>query len=370
MTVRAILEVSDRDTLGSVRGLLKSLFVNGVLDALLVPVEVPSADRIAPKLVKEPEQLENANPLAPVMRMNSASLVARMRDANGAERLGAVLRPCELRAVIELAKAGRVDLDQYILISIDCMGTYECEAYAQIARASLYRQSPTDEMLRWTRQGPIAPYRLRGACQICERFVPENADISIGLIGLNVRERLSIEMREDIADKISLPSGDAERREKAISRMTAIRRHRRDEALAKASELLTDLPSLLALLAPCTACFECLYVCPLHTTHAFKPARAKESGAVDRVSLPSGEGWMGHEHESGPLGELIEFGRRAISCVGCGMCEAACPNHVPLTALQGALARKVREEFGYVPGRSVNERLPWATTGQETRHHG
>jgi formate dehydrogenase (coenzyme F420) beta subunit len=369
MTVRSILGVTDRDTLGTVRAFLKALLVNEVVDALLVPAEVPSAEQVAPRLVREPEQLETANPLAPVMRMNSASLVSRMRGADGAPRLGAVLRPCELRAVIELAKAGRVDLDQYVLISIDCMGTYECEAYAQIARASIYRQSPTDEMLRWTRQGPIAPYRLRDACQICERFVPENADISIGLIGLNVRERLLVEMRDDIADKFSLPSGDAERREKAISRMTSIRRQRRNEALAKASELLSDLPSLLALLAPCTACFECLYVCPLHTTHAFRPVREREPYAAARGNLPSGEGWMGHERETGPLGELIEFGRRAVSCVGCGMCESACPNHVPLTAIQGVLGRKVQEEFNYVPGRSVNEKLPWVTAGHIAGNH-
>jgi formate dehydrogenase subunit beta len=369
MTIRSILEVTDRDTLGTVRGLLKSLFTKGVVDALLVPVEVPTADQVAPKLVRKPEQLDSANPLAPVMRVNSASLVARTRPADGASRLGAVLRPCELRAVIELAKAGHVDLDQYVLIAIDCMGTYEREAYAQIARASLYRQSPTDEMLRWTRQGPIAPYRLRNACQICERFVPENADISIGLIGLNVRERLLIEMRDDLADKLSLPGGDAERREKAISRMTSIRRQRRNEALAKAGQLLADLPSLMALLAPCTACFECLYVCPLHTSHAFKPLRAKDSYAANRDTLPSGEGWMGRERESGPLGELIEFSRRAVSCVGCGMCEAVCQNHVPLTALQGVLGRKVREEFNYVPGRSVSERLPWAATEQKAASH-
>jgi formate dehydrogenase subunit beta len=360
MSIRSILEVADRDTLGTVRGLLKGLFTNGVVDALLIPVEVPSADQVAPKLVKEPRQLDNANPLAPVMRVNSASLVSRLRPGDGTSRIGAVLRPCELRAVIELAKSGRVDLEQFVLIGIDCMGTYECEAYAQIARASLYHQTPTDEMLRWTRQGPIAPYRLRNACQICERFVPENADISIGLIGLNVRERLLIEMRDDLADKFSLPAGDAERREKALSRLTSIRRQRRTEALARTSQLLADIPSILALLAPCTACFECLYVCPLHTTHAFKPQKAKATSAATHGDLPSGEGWMGRERDSGPLGELIEFSRRAVSCVGCGMCESACPNHVPLTALQGLLGRKVREEFNYVPGRSVKDKLPWA----------
>lgn len=360
MTIRSILDVTDRDTLGTVRGFLKTLFANDVVDSLLVPVEVPSADQVAPKLVKDPSLLDSANPLAPVMRVNSASLVARLHVKDGTSRLGAVLHPCELRAVIELAKVGRVDLDHVVLVGIDCMGTYEREAYVQIARASLYHQSPTDEILRWTRQGPIAPYRLRSACQICEHFVPENADITIGLLGLNVRERLFVEMREDLAERFAMPTGDFDRREKAISRLTSIRRQRNQEALTKAGQLLGDLPSLLALLAPCTACFECLYACPLHTAHAFKPLAVKESYASDRGVMPGRQGQMAQERESGPWGELIEFSRRAVSCVACGMCESACPNHVPLTALQGALGRKMREEFNYVPGRSLKEKLPWA----------
>lgn len=363
---RSILEVSDGDTLGAVRELLKSLFMNGIVDALLVPVEVPSADQVAPKLVGDPRLVDNANPLAPVMRLNSASLMSRVPSGKGASHIGAVLRPCELRAVIELAKAGTVGLDRFVLIGIDCLGTYEREAYAQIARASLYHHSPTDEMLRWTRQGPIAPYRLRSACQICERFVPENADIAIGMIGLNVRDRLMVEMRPEIAEKMHLPAGEAERRDKALARLTSIRHQRRTEALAKTSQMISDLPSLFALLAPCTACFECLYVCPFQTTHAFKPLRENELKATGRRDLPSGEGWMGREHEGGPFGELIELSHRAVSCIGCGMCESACPNHVPLTAIQGVLGRKAREEFNYVPGRSVKEKLPWASRGTNT----
>lgn len=360
MTIRSIWEVTDGDTLGTVRGLLKALLANGVVDSMLVPVETPSADRVAPRLVKDVRQLEEANPLAPVMRVNSASLLARLRVGDGSARTGAVMRPCELRAAVELAKARRIDLDKFVFIGIDCMGTYEREAYAQIARASIYHQTPTDEMLRWTRQGPIAPYRLRPACQICERFVPENADISIGLIGLNVRERLLVEMRDDLAASFPLRGGEAGRREKAVSRLTSIRRRRREEALEETGRLIADLASVLALLSPCTACFECLYVCPLYTSHPFRPLNTKAVDTQARRNLPSGEGWMGRDHETGPIGELIELERRAVSCVGCGMCESVCVNHVPLTAIQGVLGGKIREQFHYVPGRNVKEKLPWA----------
>jgi hypothetical protein len=44
------------------------------------------------------------------------------------------------------------------------------------------------------------------------------------------------------------------------------------------------------------------------------------------------------------------------------MCESACEKHVSLVAIQAALGRKLQEEYHYVPGRDIHERLPWAVT--------
>jgi formate dehydrogenase subunit beta len=361
MTVESILGVKNGDTLGTVRGFLKTLLEQNVVDAMLVPLEVPSADRVTPTLVKEALQLDTANPLAPVMRLNAAAMLVRMQKENQTQRVGAVLRPCELRAVIELAKFDRITLDRLTLIGIDCMGTYEPEAYAQIARSSMRAQSPTDEMLRWTRQGPIAPYRLRNACQMCEYFSMENADVAIGLIGLNVRERLLVEACEEIAEKLNLRSGSANGRAKAIARLAAIRKSRREQAMANAAQLLKDVPSLLGIIALCTACGECVNVCPFCGTDAFAPQAAREPHADHLRDWPSDEGRTMREREVGPFGDLIKWGRRAASCVSCGMCESACPNHVPLTAIQAVLGHALQQQYDYVPGRSVEEKLPWAT---------
>lgn len=359
MAIQTIIQVKGGDTLGSVRGFLKGLLERHVVDSMLVPLEVPSPEQVAPILVREPRQLDTANPLAPVMRVNAAAVLARMQNEEGVGKLGAVLRPCEQRAVVELAKVGRIDRSCLVLIGVDCMGTYEPEAYAQIARASLHDQSPTDEMMRWTRQGPIAPYRLRNACQMCEHFVAENADIAIGLIGHNVRERVQVEARQDLAEQLDLSPSETDGREKAIARLSAIRHHRRKEALANAEKLLSDLPSLFGLIAGCTACGECMDACPFCNTSAFMPKPAKEPHTDRLRNWPSGEGRTMHEREIGVFGELVQMGRRAASCVACGMCESSCPCHVPLASIQGVLGRKVQEEFNYVPGRSIDERLPW-----------
>lgn len=360
MKIQSVIEVKNGDTLGATREFLKRLLDEGVVDTMLVPLEVPSADQVSPILVKEAKQLDSANPLAPVMRVNAAAVLARVQREETSAKMGAVVRPCELRAVVELAKLGRIDLDHVALIAIDCMGTYEPEAYTQIALASA--DSPTDEVLRWTRQGPIAPYRLRNSCQMCEHFFAENADIAIGLIGMNVRERLAVELNAELAAKFTLAQADQESRERAIGRLASIRHHRYDEAVSRASALLSDLPSLIGLLAPCTACGECVDACPFCGTDAFVPKSSKEPHTDRLRDWPAGEGRMVRERAISPMSGIIEWGRRAASCVACGMCESACPRHVPLTAIQAVLGRKVREEFAYVPGRSIDEKLPWAVS--------
>lgn len=359
MTVQSILAVRDGDTLGAVRGVLAMLMDKHVVDVMLVPLEVPSPDQVTPIVVKESKQIENANPLAPVMRINAAAVLAHVQKDAGNGRLGAVLRPCEMRAVIELAKVGRIDLSPVVLIEIDCMGTYEPDAYAQIARASQHDGSPTDEMLRWTRQGPIAPYRLRNACQMCEHFFPENADVAIGLVGMNVRERLLVEARDEVAGKLELPAGPINGRDKAIARLTAIRQHRREEAMSSASRLLSDLPSLISLVAPCTACGECQDACPYCDCEAFT-ARPSKEPHTDRTRVwPSGGEPRSATRSPGLLGDFIQLGRRAASCVGCGMCESACPHDIPLTVMFRSVGARVQKLFDYEPGRDVGDKPPF-----------
>lgn len=358
MTVRSEIGVQGGDTLETIRGLLKQLFKENIIDELLVPLEVPTADQVKPTFVKKPEQLENANPLAPVMRVNAALLLVQQRDEEHTQKLGAALRPCELRTVIELAKVQRINLDQLFLIGLDCMGTYEPDVYAQIARA--HHESPTDELLHWTRQGPVAPYRLRNACQICEHFTPDNAELKIGLIGANVREHLFIETSDELAERLHLTPTHNDGRAKAIERLYSIRHHRREEALSHTAQFLSNIPELIGLIMPCTDCGKCLDVCPFWDADAFTPRSARERHFDWDLNFPNGRNLMMHEHVIGSFAELIALGRRAISCVGCGMCESACPRNAPLTAIHGVLGRKVQAEYHYIPGRDVRDRLPWA----------
>jgi formate dehydrogenase subunit beta len=59
--------------------------------------------------------------------------------------------------------------------------------------------------------------------------------------------------------------------------------------------------------------------------------------------------------------QLTRLNHMATSCVGCGMCESACPNDLPVATIFRAVGEKVQALFDYVPGRSLEEELPVAT---------
>ena len=119
----ATLKVENNDTLGAAREFLGRLLACGAVDALLVPKELPSADGFVQSLVKDPEMLGDANPVAPTMAVQSARILSQLAASPCEGRIGAVLKPCEMRAAVELTKFLQVNLDNVVTIGVDCLGT-------------------------------------------------------------------------------------------------------------------------------------------------------------------------------------------------------------------------------------------------------
>ncbi|MEO0069453.1 MAG: formate dehydrogenase, partial [candidate division WOR-3 bacterium] len=76
--------------------------------ALLAPA-VSSLGVAAAVLISDPDKISQVSPFLPVMTVNGASIVAAIAAEDVPDtKVGAVLRPCELRAVVELIKLQQV----------------------------------------------------------------------------------------------------------------------------------------------------------------------------------------------------------------------------------------------------------------------
>ncbi len=324
---RIVLDVRDDGAVAAVRDLLWRLMASDVVQGLLVPLQTHPHEAPAPTLIKKRGRLNKANPLAPVMPLNSAKIATMLLAQGGDKRLAAVMRPCEVRALETLAAHGLASLSNLITVSIDCLGSHEEEDYRQ--RAALWGDDVTvRETLRWSRRGQIAPYRFRPACQMCVQPFYDQADIVIGLFGLDVRKEVLVMVRDELADKMGLVAGRngveaaLSRRRETIAHLVAQRQQARQRLLHEIEGQAASWLDLAELLGRCTLCGECQGACPLT--------------ALSDLDMTAYEG-NSAEYVAARLRDML---MRAEMCAGCGMCEAACPQGLPLLLLTQMLAER------------------------------
>ena len=356
------LEVKD-GVLETMTSFLRGLLEKGIVDALLVPRHTPAGDNVVQTLFTDPARLENVDPIAPVLPVNSAKLVSDLTETGAVGRLGVVLRSCEVRALIELVKLKQASLDNVLLIGVDCLGTYEMNDYAELAAGGNGYLST--DLLAQAKEGRLAPHeghQFRVACQMCEYPVPQGVDLTVGLIGLDTANEILIVASDELAEKLELsPTEEPAARGEAVDGLVAERTAERDRRFAEFRQRVADMPSLLAEFSRCIRCHNCMVACPvcyckecIFRTATFDHASAQYFRWANRkgsIRMPTDT----------LIFQLTRLNHMATSCVGCGMCESACPNDLPVATIFRAVGEKVQALFDYVPGRSLEEELPVST---------
>ncbi|MFL7791532.1 MAG: hypothetical protein AB8I69_05280, partial [Anaerolineae bacterium] len=234
--MRTLIPVENGDALAAIRGFLKQLLEAKVVDALLLPMETP-AGTITPALVADPALLDAANPLAPVMGLNAARLAGKVSIREPRGRIGVVLRPCELHALVELVKLQQASLDDLVTIGMDCIGTYDVPVYlkkkSEVGDQELWRE------LYDSLQSVVPD--LRDACQMCEKPHVEAADITLELFGADLDTGIPVTLAEEIAEKLELASAkEHPRRDEIIEQVVATRTEMRDARFAEMQKQLEE----------------------------------------------------------------------------------------------------------------------------------
>jgi len=368
MAKHGSVKVTEGRTEEAIVSFLRSLLEKGVIGDLIIPKMLPSRDGFVQTLIHDAKMLDGVCVLSPTMPVQSARVVSNLTIKNLGKRVGAVLKACEIRAIVELTKFLQVKLENLYMIGIDCPGTFEVYDYAKIVQERKGGEELTKNLLKGMEKGEANPpsgYTFRTACQMCEYPVPKG-DIVLRLFGYASDKEIGIEVAERLEKEIeekgilTYSENEPASRSEVITKVTAERSKKRDALYEEFREVVRDLRSFLDRFSTCIRCHNCMVACPICYCKecVFRTAIFEHEGDqflrwADRkggIRMPT-DTLMFH---------IIRLSHMVTSCIGCGLCDSACPSRLPVATLFRSVGDRIQKMFNYVPGRDMKEAPPVA----------
>jgi formate dehydrogenase subunit beta len=345
--------------------LLIFLLEAGKIQAAMVLNRTQGGGAAAYSLITDPEMMAQACPLVPLMPSNAASALSRLTLREPlAGPIAAVVRPCELRAFIELVKRGQGSLDNFIFISSVCGGVYPLQE--ALAEGGIEKKIP--DYWQALRKGEIAA-DIRSSCRACEEFIPLSADMTVAVVGRDdLESRCTVFLQTDRAAELIQGLDNTalagERTEQPLE-SDPVRKHlglRRDQKKKRSQEMKLDqsgLTGLIEIFGKCIGCHGCRAVCPIcYCELCVFESKDFEPKPIDFERDLNRKGKLRVPPDM-LLYHLGRLNHMAVSCVGCGSCTDVCPVDIPVSSIFSQVGESLQELFGYLPGRDPEEEVPF-----------
>jgi len=379
-TDKKILEKAEYG--GAVTSLLRFALESKRVDAVLA-IKARDGDRYdgIPVLITDPEEIIGTAGTLHCTSPNIARFIKEYLDGASSLKISAVVKPCDAKALIELAKRNQIDLDNLLLIGLNCTGTLP-SAKAKTMMRDEFGIDPADVVAEDIEDNRLIArlkdgtekeknlaeleekgYGRRENCRRCETNIPVMADIACGKWGVSDKKSTFIEVCSEKGSdfieaaieagyiKVEQPSGDAvETRKRKDKAAVELARQWQETDFARLKELSPDekFHYWFEQFSHCIKCYGCRDACPIcYCKDCFLEA--------DRGFVPPGE------VPPDVLFPLVRIAHVMDSCVNCGQCQDACTMELPLSRLIFMLSRELAGIFNYEPGTDVSQLPPLRT---------
>ena len=371
---------------GVVTSLLRFALESKMGDAVLA-VKARDGNRYdgVPTLITDPEvMIETAGSL----HCASPNIARYLKEyLNGAfdTKIAVVCKPCDARAIIELAKRTQIKMDNLILIGLNCTGTLPSAAAKQMFREE-FGVDPADIIREDLEEGKLSialkdgtekqkdldeleqkGYGRRENCRRCDINIPTMADIACGKWGTDGKKATFIEVcSEKGADFIekAIEAGCI-KVERPDSAAVEARREKNEEEVERAKKWQEkDFASLREMnteekfsywfgqFSRCIKCYGCRDACPI--CYCKDCILEADRGIVAPGEIPPDI-----------MFPMIRSVHVMDSCVNCGQCQDACSMDLPLARLIFMLNRELGDIFKNEPGMDVSAPIPLKSVTDE-----
>lgn len=388
-----IARSSDKETLekaecgGAVTSLLKFALKSGRVDSVLA-VKARDGNRYdgVPVLITDPKEVIETAGTLHCTSPNIARFLKEYLDGASNLKIAAVVKPCDAKAIVELAKRNQINLDNLFLVGVNCTGTLPpvkakemiIEEFGVDPADVVAEDIEDDKLIIRLKDGTEKEkglgeleekgYGRRENCWRCETNIPVMADVACGKWGTTNKNTTFVEVCSEKGSdfieaaieagdiKVEQPSTDAvETRSKKDVAAKALAQQWQEKDFAGLEEMSNEerFNYWFGQFGRCIKCFGCRDACPIcYCKDCFLEA--------DRGFVPPGE------VPPDIMFPMVRITHVMDSCVNCGQCQDACTMELPLSRLIFMLSKKLTGIFQYEPGMDVSALPPLRTvTDQE-----
>ncbi|QYZ78560.1 formate dehydrogenase [Methanofollis formosanus] len=360
---------------GAVSSLLKFALESKMVDAVLAVKKGADIYDAVPTLITDPEEIAQAAGSLHCGTLLLSKLFKKYLNGANDMKIAVTVKGCDAMGIYELAKRQQINLDNVVMIGLNCGGTVS-PVTARKMIADKFETDPDTVLKEEIDKGQFIietaeghkgikideleeeGYGRRSNCRRCKMKVPRQADLACGnwgVIGDKAGKATFVEVCSEkganlldeavkagkLATEAPIPKGIEIRGkvENAMLKLGDSWRARDFEALGEGSD---RLKKILDETSRCIKCYQCIENCPICYC---VECSTKKPYLVKPGEIPPN--FMFH---------LIRFAHISDSCINCGQCEELCAMDIPNSLFMHALQVDLQEMFGFVPG--VDMTLP------------
>lgn len=309
-------------------------------------------------MTNKSEEIKKLYTYPVLMPVQASRVISNIKFTENNLKIACVIKPCEMRAVVDLVKLKQIIADNLFFISMDCSGVYELPDYKNDIKNG---KNISEEIIKKIENFEDLSDK-RYACSICDKFIPKLSDIRIRSFGKEVYlEALTVKGENFLNSLVdNVEERDFHDYDSNIQKIFEKRATERNKEREKFFSEVNSYRAFLKELDGCIRCHNCMINCPMDYCKECVFRSPVFDNPSDVYNI-----WLERKGEVKlPADTLIfhltRLNHMSTSCVSCGMCESSCPSKIRLTRIFAFVGEETQKIFDYEPGRSFEEELPIA----------